>query len=546
MQYHGLISSRVAIGDNKGAYKIFKIAISIFGIIGFMGTSILFCYAKRIADTYLGIPEAEMTIIALSPSIFIVSITSVLRGYFNGREKISVTANSQTIEQILKTALTILMVEFISRISNQNTVVMVAGAAITATIASSFSLIYLYIFYINNKKEIWKDVITSTTQPKESVGKDIIRNILYITIPIAITSLISAANKTIDAFTVVNIMSEFMEAEDAKLQYGILTGKVEGLVVLPYSFNIAFAITLIPAIAASQATGEMEKAKKRIKFSILATILISLPCTAVLFVFAEPILKLLFPNAYLGKTMLKLCSLSIVFVAITQTIGGILQGLKRVKEPAIAAGIGALVKLVLNLILVPIKELNINGAIISTIISHIVIFIISFYYLQKNLKIHFNIVKFVIKPLLGTAFMIISAYVFYNYFKNSMFQNSNLIFALIIGTFVYGMSIICLKILSPEEFNMLPYGNKILKKRSESLNRRNRLQTKVKYGRIFCDKKSYAFRRSVAYQNKIDLSRSFRRRRRLRRKNASARRSFNRISDFEKLARTTFTRRFFG
>ena len=452
MQYHGLISSRVAIGDNKGAYKIFKIAISIFGIIGFMGTSILFCYAKRIADTYLGIPEAEMTIIALSPSIFIVSITSVLRGYFNGREKISVTANSQTIEQILKTALTILMVEFISRISNQNTVVMVAGAAITATIASSFSLIYLYIFYINNKKEIWKDVITSTTQPKESVGK-IIRNILYITIPIAITSLISAANKTIDAFTVVNIMSEFMEAEDAKLQYGILTGKVEGLVVL----------------AASQATGEMEKAKKRIKFSILATILISLPCTAVLFVFAEPILKLLFPNAYLGKTMLKLCSLSIVFVAITQTIGGILQGLKRVKEPAIAAGIGALVKLVLNLILVPIKELNINGAIISTIISHIVIFIISFYYLQKNLKIHFNIVKFVIKPLLGTAFMIISAYVFYNYFKNSMFQNSNLIFALIIGTFVYGMSIICLKILSPEEFNMLPYGNKILKKRSESL-----------------------------------------------------------------------------
>ena len=148
-----------------------------------------------------------------------------------------------------------------------------------------------------------------------------------------------------------------------------------------------------------------------------------------------------------------------------------MQGLKKVKEPAIAAGIGALVKLVLNLILVPIKELNINGAIISTIISHIVIFIISFYYLQKNLKIHFNIVKFIIKPLLGTAFMIISAYVFYNYLKNSMFQNSNLIFALIIGTFVYGMSIICLKILSPEEFNMLPYGNKILKKRRESLNK---------------------------------------------------------------------------
>ena len=468
VQYLGLISSRVAIGDNKGAYRIFKIAISIFGLIGFIGTAILFCYAKKIANTYLGIPEAEMTIIALSPSIFIVAISSVLRGYFNGREKISVTANSQSIEQIIKTILTIIIVEIISKISNYNTVVMVASAAITVTIASGFSLIYLYAFYIKNKKEIWKDVITSTTHPKKSVRK-IIKNILYVTIPIALTSLISAANKTIDAFTVVNIMSKFMKAEEAKLQYGILTGKVEGLVMLPYSFNIAFAITLIPAIAASQATGEMEKATKRIKFSILATILISLPCSAVLFVFSEPILKLLFPNAYLGKAMLRLCSLSIIFVAITQTIGGILQGLKKVKEPAIAAVIGAIIKLILNLILIPIKTLNINGAIISTIISHIVIFSVSFYYLQKNLKIKFNIAKFVIKPLIGTILMIFISYMLYSKFKFFNIQNFNLIFALAVGCFTYVITIITLKILSPEEINMLPYGNKILKKKKSHI-----------------------------------------------------------------------------
>ena len=32
----------------------------------------------------------------------IVAISSVLRGYFNGKERISITAHSQTIEQILK------------------------------------------------------------------------------------------------------------------------------------------------------------------------------------------------------------------------------------------------------------------------------------------------------------------------------------------------------------------------------------------------------------------------------------------------------------
>ena len=64
---------------------------------------------------YLGIPEAEMTIIALAPSVFIVSILAVLRGYFNGRERIKVTANSQSLEQVLKTIFTFAIVEIFQK-----------------------------------------------------------------------------------------------------------------------------------------------------------------------------------------------------------------------------------------------------------------------------------------------------------------------------------------------------------------------------------------------------------------------------------------------
>lgn len=456
-----LISGKVAIGDNKGAYRIFKVAISIFGFIGFLGTAILFCNASIIANKYLGIPEAEMTIISLAPSVFIVSITSVLRGYFNGREKISVTANSQNIEQLSKTIFTILIVEILSKISGKNTTTMVAGAAIATTASTFFSTAYLYISYLKNKKEIWKDVINSTVNRKQSVI-EIIKNILYISLPMAFTALLSSANRTIDAVTVVNSMSNFMNMESAKFQYGILTGKVEGLIVLPYSFNIAFAITLIPTISAAKATGQMEKAIKRIKFSILATILIALPCTAVLCVFAEPILKLLFPNAYLGQKMLKLSSLSIVFVAITQTIGGVLQGIKKVKEPAIAIGAGVIVKLVLNLILVPIESLNIHGAIIATIISNIVTFLISFHYLRKNINIDFNLKKIILKPILATGIMMICAIFVYNVFEIK--QSIRIIISLSTGVLIYAISIIILKILSKEEMNMLPFGNKIYRK----------------------------------------------------------------------------------
>lgn len=462
MLYLGLISSKSAVGDNKGAYRIFKVAISIFGFIGFLGTSIMFLYADMIATNYLGIPEANLTIIALAPSIFIVSITSVLRGYFNGREDISVTANSQTFEQVIKTGLTIVVVEVLSRLSNKNTSVMAAGAAITATMASSLSVLYLFIFYIKSKKNIWKDVITSTNFQKESINK-IAKNILGLSIPIALTALISTANRTIDAFSIVNTITKSLGAEEAKLQYGILTGKVEGLVALPYSFNIAFAITLIPTISAAQAVGDMEKAHKRINFSILATILICLPCTAVFFVFSGEILKLLFPNAYLGATMLKLSSLSIVFVAITQTIGGVLQGIKKAKETAIAATVGAIVKLVLNLSLIPF--LNINGAIIATIISHIVTFGISFYYIKKYIKIKFKIIKFIFKPAISTFNMVFSSVLIHNALNSVISTNLSLIVSLIIGGVIYVFSIIVLRTLSKEEICMLPYCNKFLKKR---------------------------------------------------------------------------------
>lgn len=131
-----LVSEKVAIGDNKGAYRVFKIAIAMFGMLGFICSSILFFGANYIANTYLQIPEAEIAIMSLSPSVFLVSVASVLRGYFNGRENLNITANSQSLEQIYKTIFTILIVEYISLISNNNTMLLAGTAAIATTLAT--------------------------------------------------------------------------------------------------------------------------------------------------------------------------------------------------------------------------------------------------------------------------------------------------------------------------------------------------------------------------------------------------------------------------
>ena len=455
-----LVSSKVAIGDNKGAYRIFKIAFALFGILGFAGSSILFCGAETIANNYLQIPETKLALMALAPSIFLVSIESVLKGYFNGRENISVTANSQSLEQIFKTLLTIAIVENIGKISNNNTIVMAAGATLATTLATLFALMYLYRYFVERKKEVWQEVISSSYNKKESINK-IIKNILLVAIPISITALFSALIKTIDAMTVVRILKTSIGELEATNQYGILSGKVDTLVALPFSFNMAFATALVPAISAAIAKKQKHIAEKRIEFSILVTILIGLPCTIYMAMFAKEILLILFPNASNGAEMLQLSSFTIIFIVLTQTINGALQGFGKVNVPVIAFAFGGVIKLILNLVLIPINKIGIYGAIISSIVSDICVCLICFITLKKCLNNKFEFNKFFIKPIISSIFMTFSSYIIYSKFTNQIKSNfALLLISIIIGMLVYIISIIMTKNLSKEEVCMLPLRTK--------------------------------------------------------------------------------------
>ena len=89
-----LISEKLSVGDNRGAQKIFKVAFAFFSVVGFTGSALLFCGSDFIANVWLQIPEAKLTLIILAPSIFFVSLISVLRGYFNGHENMKPMAQS--------------------------------------------------------------------------------------------------------------------------------------------------------------------------------------------------------------------------------------------------------------------------------------------------------------------------------------------------------------------------------------------------------------------------------------------------------------------
>ncbi len=453
-----LVSERIAIGDNKGANRIFKIAFFTFGLLGFIGTCILFFGASYIANVIVQIPDAELTLVALSPSIFFVSLICVIRGYFNGNGTLKVTANSQTLEQIFKTVFTILLVELIAITMGINTKVMAAGANLATTVATIGSFIYLFVFYKNNRTININS--TGIITKKESIF-NVIKGILSVSIPISLSAILSSINKNIDSTTVVRGLKTFMDESAAKIQYGILSGKVDTLTSLPLSFNIAFATALVPAISFARAKNDNNTINKRVSFSILVTILIGLPCTAGMFVFSEQILKLLFPAQAAGAVLLQISSLAIIFTVLAQTINGALQGLGKIMVPAIAFGVGVIVKLVLNILLVPIPSIGVNGAAIGTIACNIVACIIGFSVLRKSIKIRFSFSKYIVKPIISTIIMSVCSYAIYIGLNKIFSISIASILAILSAIIIYVLAIIALKLFTKEEIYMIPYGQKL-------------------------------------------------------------------------------------
>lgn len=330
-----LVSERVAIGDNKGAHKIFKIAFFTFALLGLIGTILLFIGAKVIANKWLEIPETEYSLITLSPSIFFVSITAVIRGYFNGLQNLSTTAKSQTIEQIFKTLLTIILVEIVASLTRNNTILMAAVANLATTIATIFSFIYIYMYYRFRRKEIGTDILQSVNYVPTRIRKTL-KKILKESIPISLSSLMSSFGKNIDLFTIVKSLKSFMPEEQAKIQYGILSGKIDTLCILPLSLNIPFVTGMVPTISRTVAQGDKEELNKKINFFLKTTMLIAIPSTIGMIIFSEQIINLLFPNANSGAMLLKINGMSILFAMVAQTLNGALQGIGKGNIPLLA------------------------------------------------------------------------------------------------------------------------------------------------------------------------------------------------------------------
>ena len=464
-----LVAERSGVGDHRGAFKIFRVSLAFFSIVGIIGSYMLAISAKFISNNILGMPEVELSLLALAPSIFLVSIISVYKGYFNGRQNMRVTAKAQTYDQITKTFITVVVIEIstiVSKITNMAIIVAIANLA--TTLANIIEFTYLYSFYrkeINNiKYEIMMSVHIKTVRTLW-----IVKEIIFVSIPMSITPFIGTIGRNFDSTTIVSGLQTNMSYDDAKIQYGILNGKVDTLVNFPLSFSGTMSTALIPSIASANSRNTIADVENRINTSLLVGLLIALPTAAVYCFFANDILQLLFPNASSGAALLQISAFTIILLSIEQTIRGVLIGIGENKIPIITAIIDVVIGLILNKTLIPLNNSiigGINGAAIGYLVSNFVVTVIGYFCIKKKVGIKIR-KKNILKAFISTLTFIFVSKIIYSVFQIGLNEKISLLISLCLGIVIYFGLIHLFNILNTKQLQRLSFSQKKAKKKKK-------------------------------------------------------------------------------
>lgn len=460
-----MVSEKYALGHFKSAHKIFKVSLTVAGLTGLAGTLIMF-FGAGLFCQIIKSPRSYYTILTLSPTIFIVAIMAVFRGYFQGMNTTVPTAISQIVEQIFHAVFSVLLAYLLMKGNKANVELGAAGGTAGTGIGALAGLVFIFFVYSLTKPKIRRKIKADNNKGREESNKEIAINLIKIAVPIITGTAIFSMTNLIDMQMVMSRLTYkgHFTTQQAEGLYGQLTGKYVTLTTLPVSISSAFATAVLPNIAGSVALNDKQAIKNKINTTLRITMIISIPAAIGLGVLGDQILLLLFPNASGGGILLKVGAISVIFLALSQIVTGILQGIGKVYTPAVNALIGALVKIPLNYFLIGTKSINVLGAVISTIVCYVIASVLNLVALIKSTDVVPDFKGILLKPMAASLVMALGCYVFYN--AVFVFFNSNTIatiIAMVASLIIYFMFMILIKGFDRNDLKLVPMGSKFIK-----------------------------------------------------------------------------------
>ena len=463
-----MVAEAKALGKIKETKRIGKVALIAFAAIGLFFTLVMIFGV----DFFMSLAKSSMArkaVLAVAPTIFFICIVSAIRGYYQGLSNMIPTAVSQVIEAVGKLVFGLFLAYYLMG-KGYGLETVVAGAIGGVTIGTVLSAAYIITVRVRDIKADKAEVAQDTGEC--SPVKDILKNLIRISVPITIGSSVLSVTNLIDTFVVLARLQEGCNLTDvaANHLYGAYGMSVK-FFNLPQTVIVGIGISVIPAIAAALAKREKDSARHFTESAFRLTGLLAFPCAVGLGVLSKPILSLFYikqqSDAAEAAPLLVLLAPAVFFVAMVSVTNAVLQASGRIWIPVFTMTLGGLIKLTTNYFLVGTPGINISGAPIGTCFCYGTITLLNLIFIWRNI-IKFSPIRVFVKPLASSAIMGAFAYFVYPVLSGALGngfarQAVSLGVTVAFSAVLYLLMLIAFKAMPREDVLMLPKGEKIAK-----------------------------------------------------------------------------------
>lgn len=156
-----VLRSRNMKGQYKNASILRRNTLIVQGVMGALGSAVLFVFAQPIANHLLSVPYCVLLLRILSPLVFLRTVSSVLLGFFQGEGTELLSCITCIVRPMLILILGLMLGgsftqygEKVSRLLGQEQVLImydVSGIALAVTISEVLIVCFLGIFYKCNR-----------------------------------------------------------------------------------------------------------------------------------------------------------------------------------------------------------------------------------------------------------------------------------------------------------------------------------------------------------------------------------------------------------
>ena len=361
---------------SEGKYKSKKILFSILPLsflINIFLTIFLIISSKFIANNLLHNSNAYLPILSISLVLPFDSLSSMLRGFFFGKEKMTPHVISHLIEQVVRL---ILMIFIIPLFSDKSTTTATTILILINVISELFSSLVL-IFFLPKRFTIKKIDL----KPDFSY----LKNVLSISIPTTTTRIIGTIGYFLEPIILTNVLLKVgYDSEFITNEYGIITAFVMPILLLPSFFTTSISNAMFPIISREYAKRNIIYIKKKLKQAIIFSLIIALVSLLFINIFPKFLLNF-FYKTDLGVNYLRFLSPIFILYSLESPLSAFLEATNHAKKVMMDNLIGIIIK-TLSLFIFSFTKIGMYSLLISMIFNILIVTIRHIISIRKILK----------------------------------------------------------------------------------------------------------------------------------------------------------------